>query len=119
MNLQKTIKFVKDLNQATAELNAMNYENNPAVGATVSIYTNLVAVESIVKNKGVGRLASIALVLSGTTPANRPLLHTGLMFTIQIANIKRMGYKQALKEDLATSIASVVVGYLSTRKFKA
>ena len=119
MKLQKAVKFVKDLNQVTAELNVLNYKNNPALGATMSIYTNLVAVNSMLHNKGVGRLASFVLIASGTTPTNRPLLHTGLMFTIQIANIKRMGYKQALKEDLATSIASVVVGYLSTRKFKA
>ena len=119
MNLQKTVKFVKDLNQVTAELNVLSYKNNPAIGATMSIYTNLVAVNSMLHNKGVGRLASFVLIASGTTPTNRPLLHTALMATTHIATIKRIGFKRALKEDLATSVASVVVGYLSTRKFKA
>ena len=117
MNLQKTVKFVKDLNQATAELNAMNYENNPAVGATVSVYTNLVAVNSMLHNKGVGRLASFVLIASGTTPTNRPLLHTALMATTHIATIKRIGFKRAFLQDLGVSAVSLTSGYLISRKF--
>ena len=117
MNLQKTVKFVKDLNQATAELNAMNYENNPAVGATVSVYTNLVAVNSMLHNKGVGRLASFVLIASGTTPTNRPLLHTALMATTHIATIKRIGFKRAFLQDLGVSAFSLAGGYLISRKF--
>ena len=117
MNLQKAVKLVKDLNQVTAELNTMNYENNPAVGATMSIYTNLVAVNSMLHNKGVGRLASFVLIASGTTPTNRPLLHTALMATTHIATIKRIGFKRALLQDLGVSAVSLTSGYLITRKF--
>ena len=117
MNLQKTVKFVKDLNQVTAELNVLSYKNNPAIGATMSIYTNLVAVNSMLHNKGVGRLASFVLITSGTTPTNRPLLHTALMATTHIATIKRIGYKRAVLQDLGVSALSLVSGYLTTRKF--
>lgn len=117
MKLQKAVKFVKDLNQATAELNTMNYENNPAVGATVSVYTDLVAINSLLHNKGVGRLASFVLVASGTKPTNRPLLHTALMFTTHVATIKRIGFKRAFLQDLGVSAFSLAGGYLISRKF--
>ena len=117
MKLQKAVKFVKDLNQVTAELNAMNYKNNPAIGATMSIYTNLVAVNSMLHNKGVGRLASFVLLASGTKPTNRPLLHTALMFTTHVATIKRIGFKRAFLQDLNVSAISLTSGYLITHKF--
>ena len=117
MNLQKTVKFVKDLNQVTAELNVLSYKNNPAIGATMSIYTNLVAVNSMLHNKGVGRLASFVLIASGTTPTNRPLLHTALMATTHIATIKRIGFKRAFLQDLNVSAISLTSGYLITHKF--
>lgn len=116
MKLQKAVKFVKDLNQATAELNAMNYENNPAVGATVSIYTDSVAINSLLHDKGVGRLASFVLVASGTKPTNRPLLHTALMFTTHVATIKRIGFKRAFLQDLGVSALSIAGGYLVSKK---
>ena len=116
MKLQKAVKFVKDLNQATAELNTMNYENNPAVGATVSVYTDLVAINSLLHNKGVGRLASFVLVASGTKPTNRPLLYTALMFTTHVATIKRIGFKRAFLQDLGGSDISIAGGYLVSKK---
>ena len=117
MKLQKAVKFVKDLNQVTAELNTMNYEYNPTMGAIMSIYTDSVAVNSMLHNKGIGRLASFVLVASGTKPTNRPLLHTALMATAHIATIKRMGFKRALLQDLGVTAVSMVGGYLITRKF--
>ena len=117
MNLQKAVKCVKDLNQVTAELNVLSYKNNPAIGATMSIYTNLVAVNSMLHNKGVGRLASFVLIASGTTPTNRPLLHTALMATTYIATIKRIGFKRAFLQDLGVSAVSLTSGYLISRKF--
>ena len=117
MKLQKAVKFVKDLNQVTAELNVLSYKNNPAIGATMSIYTNLVAVNSMLHNKGVGRLASFVLIASGTTPTNRPLLHTALMATTHTATIKRIGFKRAFLQDLGVSAVSLTSGYLITHKF--
>lgn len=117
MKLQKAVQLVKDLNQVTAELNTINCKHNPALGATMSIYTDSVAINSMLHNKGVGRLASFVLVASGTTPTNRPLLHTALMATTHIATIKRIGYKRALLQDLGVSALSLIGGYLITRKF--
>lgn len=117
MNLQKAVKFVKDLNQVTAELNVLSYKNNPAIGATMSIYTDSVAINSILHNKGVGRLASFVLLASGTKPTNRPLLHTALMFTTHVTTIKRIGFKRAFIQDLGVSAFSLAGGYLISRKF--
>ncbi len=108
MKLSELIKYVAKLNKATKEYNKSIYSYQKDLDLTLNIYCKMVAGESI-KNGGVLEKI-IALGILNTSHKKMPLLNTACLLTNRALLIKRIGFKQAVIQDLKYSFISAGIG---------
>ena len=112
MKLSELIKYVANVNKATEEYNKSIYSYQKDLDLSLNIYCKMVAGESI-KNGGVLEKV-IALGVLNTSHKKMPLLNTACLLTNRALLIKRVGFKQAMIQDLKYSFISAGIGYSYT-----
>ena len=109
MKLSDLIKHVVKVNNATEEYNKSLYSYQKGLDLTLSIYSKMVAGESI-KNGGVLEKIIAAGVLY-TSPKYLPVVNSGCLLVNRAFLIKRVGFKQAVIQELKYSFISAGIGY--------
>ena len=112
MKIVELIKYVSNVNKATEEYNKSIYSYQKDLDLTLNIYCKIVASESI-KNGGVLEKV-IALGVLNTSHKKMPLLNTACLLVNRAFLIKRVGFKQAMIQDLKYSFISAGIGYSYT-----
>ena len=113
MNISKTVKSLVALNKFTEESNTVVYGANPVLDIGITAYGKLIALEAMKNGTALEKVISVGVAV--TSHKKLPLLNTSLTLVNRALLIKRVGLKQAIIEDLTTTIVATGVGYVCAK----
>ena len=116
MNIQEAVKFVSELNKVTGEINRVSYESSPLLAGTMYNYQLTMDCGAMKDGGLIEKAFGLGTVL--TDQINTPLANTACMLGTRVCLINRVGFKSAVIENMAASVASLALTALFNKLSK-